>query len=164
MDGPGRATLVIASDLPGARVTAVDLIWSEGAIYIMGFSAGLRAWRRLLRPRGVMVITEATWFTHSPSGPARRFWADACPAMTDVGACRRSALEEGYEVIATYRLPDEDWWREYYSPLTARLDALGSVEDGVLADVVAEERREIDLRRDHGDEYGYTGFVMCRTD
>ncbi len=113
---------MIASDLPGARVTAVDLIWSEGAIYIMGFSAGLRAWRRLLRPR------------------------------------------EGYEVIATYRLPDEDWWREYYSPLTARLDALGSVEDGVLADVVAEERREIDLRRDHGDEYGYSGFVMCRTD
>ncbi len=27
-----------------------DLIWSEGAIYIAGFAAGLGAWRRFLKP------------------------------------------------------------------------------------------------------------------
>ena len=35
-----------------------DLIWSEGAIYIMGFSEGLRAWRPLLKPAGYVAVTE----------------------------------------------------------------------------------------------------------
>ena len=29
-----------------------DLVWSEGAIYVMGFEAGLRGWRPLLAPGG----------------------------------------------------------------------------------------------------------------
>ena len=35
-----------------------DLIWSEGAIYIMGFAHGLAQWRQFLKPRGYMVVSE----------------------------------------------------------------------------------------------------------
>ena len=52
-----RATM---SDLPFAD-GAFDLIWSEGAIFIMGFGAGLTNWRRLLRRGGFLVASEATW-------------------------------------------------------------------------------------------------------
>jgi hypothetical protein len=73
------------------------------------------------------------------------------------------AHDAGYEVLATYRLPNQDRWDEYYTLLTARLDAI--VADGEAeASIVAAERTEIDLHRDHGDEYGYTGFVLRRTD
>ena len=36
-------------DLPVAE-GSFDAIWSEGAIYIIGFERGVREWRRLLRP------------------------------------------------------------------------------------------------------------------
>ena len=37
---------------------AFDLIWCEGAIYIMGVEAALRDWRRLLRSNGHVALTE----------------------------------------------------------------------------------------------------------
>lgn len=33
---------------------SVDLIWSEGAAYVLGFEEALRRWRPLLAPRGLM--------------------------------------------------------------------------------------------------------------
>ena len=42
---------MMALDLPDETF---DLIWSEGAIYVMGFEQGLRAWKRLLKPGGAI--------------------------------------------------------------------------------------------------------------
>ena len=52
-----------------------DLIWSEGAIYIMGFGAGLRTCRRFLKPSGSIVVSELTWLTDDPAAEARDHWA-----------------------------------------------------------------------------------------
>ena len=38
-----------------------DVVWSDGAIYLVGFAAGLARWRRLLRPEGWIAVSEATW-------------------------------------------------------------------------------------------------------
>ena len=46
---------------------AFDLIWCEGAIYIMGVEAALRDWRRLLRRNGHVALTEVCW--RSPTHP-----------------------------------------------------------------------------------------------
>jgi ABC-type dipeptide/oligopeptide/nickel transport system ATPase subunit len=57
-----RAITATMQALPFAEAS-LDLIWSEGAIYNMGFEAGLAAWRRLLRPAGVVAVSEITWLT-----------------------------------------------------------------------------------------------------
>jgi SAM-dependent methyltransferase len=139
-----------------------DLVWSEGAIYIMGFAAGLAAWRRLLRPGGTLVVTEATWFTDSNTGsPARLFWSDEYPAMVNETANETLANDAGFEVAARYRLPATDWWDEYYSALEERLDnALTSGQ--ATATQTDSHRAEINLYREHSNEYGYTGFVLRR--
>ena len=41
----------------------LDLIWSEGAIYNIGFARGLKEWRRFLKPEGFIAVSEASWFT-----------------------------------------------------------------------------------------------------
>ncbi|MCK7507918.1 MAG: class I SAM-dependent methyltransferase [Desulfobacterales bacterium] len=43
-----------------------DLIWSEGAIFIMGFDKGLAAWKPLLKNGGYMVVSDAAWFEPNP--------------------------------------------------------------------------------------------------
>ena len=40
----------------------LDLIWSEGAIYNIGFERGLNEWRKYLKQGGYIAVTENTWF------------------------------------------------------------------------------------------------------
>jgi len=38
-----------------------DIIWAEGAIYIIGFKKGLKEWKRILKPNGIIAVTELSW-------------------------------------------------------------------------------------------------------
>jgi SAM-dependent methyltransferase len=139
---------------------AFDLLWCEGAAYLMGIDAALTAWRRLLAPGGALVFTEVGWTTTSPSAAARDFWT-AYPAMRDEAATVAAAEAAGYEVLATHPLPESDWWDEYYTPLEARLDAWPA-PDAQTAAALAANRAEVDLRRAHPGDYGYVGYVLRR--
>ena len=55
---------------------AFDLLWSEGALYIIGFDAGLATWRWLLKPGGYLVVSEASWFRPNPPDELAEFWAE----------------------------------------------------------------------------------------
>ncbi|WP_242622859.1 SAM-dependent methyltransferase [Pseudonocardia sediminis] len=134
-----------------------DLVWAEGSAYIMGFDAALRSWRRLLAPGGVLVLTEAEWTTQDPAPGARAFWDEGYPGMRDTAGNVAAASAAGWTVAATYLLPDDDW-DGYYGPLAARLDELGRA--GTDPALLAEVGREIDVRREHGADYGYTAYVL----
>ncbi len=55
---------------------AFDAIWAEGAIYIMGFAAGVKAWRRFLKPGGVLAVSELTWLTRDRPEELERHWME----------------------------------------------------------------------------------------
>lgn len=38
--------------------SSFDIIWAEGAIFIIGFERGLREWKRLLKPNGLIIVSE----------------------------------------------------------------------------------------------------------
>lgn len=154
---PVRASMAA---LPVAA-SAIDLVWSEGAAYVIGVGTALRAWRRVLAPRGVLVLTDAVWTAPTPSGAAPRFWAEHYPAMRDERATRAAAEDAGCEVVATHLLPESDWWGEYYGPLEARIEAWPRPDEATAA-ALADHRAEIELRRAHPDDYGYAGFVLRR--
>jgi SAM-dependent methyltransferase len=134
-----------------------DLVWSEGAAYIMGFDAALARWRRLLAPGGVLVLTEAEWTTPAPSAGARAFWDAGYPAMRTTADNVAAAQRAGYTVQAVYLLPDSDW-EAYYRPLAARIELLRA--DGVDPAALDEVGHEIGVRDRFGAEYGYTAHVL----
>lgn len=135
----------------------VDLLWSEGAAYLMGFDRALDEWRRLLAPGGVLVVTEAEYTVAHPSAQVRAFWEPGYPAMRTTAGNVAACLEGGWDVAATYRLPESDW-QEYYGPLAARVGEFSA--EGIDAEMLAPARAELAVRRDHGDEYGYTAYVL----
>ena len=51
-------------------VDTFDIIWSEGALYIMGFQNGLSRCHQLLKNNGYLAVTELVYL--SPSPPGRR--------------------------------------------------------------------------------------------
>ena len=139
---------------------AFDLVWCEGAAYLMGVDEALAAWRRFLVPGGALVFTEVGWTTSSPSPAALGFWA-AYPGMRDQAGTVAAAEAAGYEVVATRLLPESDWWDEYYTPLEARIDAWAD-PDPETAKALAANRAEVELRRVHPDDYAYVGYVLRR--
>jgi len=139
-----------------------DVIWSEGSIFIMGFDAGIRAWRRLLKDDGHLVASHITWLRADPPAEVKAFWDAAYPAIVDVETNVRTAEAAGYRVIGTFRLPARSWWDELYEPLAPRLAPLREKYADVpetLAEI-DETEREIELFRRHSDAYGYVFYVL----
>ncbi len=152
------ATRLQSMDALDDPPSSCDLIWSEGAIYLIGFETGLRLWRPLLRPGGYACITEATWLTDAPPGGAREFWDAAYPDMGTIAQNLERARSAGYETLGTFALPRFDWDAEFYEPLKARIEALRG--DASMAAVIEETEQEIRLFEAYGDSYGYAFYLL----
>jgi SAM-dependent methyltransferase len=147
---------------PGEPDGSVDLIWSEGAAYNLGFGAALAAWRRLLKPGGLAVISESTWLTDDPPEEPAAFWHAAYPGMGTVAANVAMARDRGYEVLETMVLPATAWWENYYDPLRRRMAELQpeAADDAELAALLAETATEIALFERWSAVYGYVFYVL----
>ncbi|GEB59655.1 bifunctional class I SAM-dependent methyltransferase/N-acetyltransferase [Streptomyces gardneri] len=138
-----------------------DLVWAESSVFVLGFDRALAEWRRLLAPGGTLVLTECVWTTEEPGPVARAFWEDHYTLRTVAGNAA-AAVEAGYHVLGTVPQPQSDW-DEYYVPLAEHADAADTTVPG-MAEAVAGARAEIALRREHGSDYGYAGFVLKPAD
>ena len=149
------------TDLPFPDGT-FDVLWAEGSIFIMGFREGLASWNRLLSPGGYICLTEAAWFTDTPSPEAAAFWNECYPVITTVPENRAIIESAGYEVIATFPLPASAWWDDYYIPIIKRMEELRpKVAKNPEAEAqIAFEEREIAIYREHAAEYGYQFFIL----
>ena len=138
-----------------------DLLWCEGAAYIMGVGAALRAWRPLLRPGGRAALSEAVWLRPDPPEPVRRLFADY-PAMGDVAAARDLVRRSGYRLLGDFVLPQTAWMADYYEPLRRRLAELAPRYEGdaVACAVLEAHAEEIAVFERYGDWYGYLFLVM----
>ncbi len=135
-----------------------DFIWCAGAAYIIGVEQALAAWRKALRPGGVIAFSDAVWFTSDRSPRARKMWADY-PAMVDVAGLRAKITDAGYEVLGQRRVSDQGW-ENYYGPLDDRIAALRPGAEAVLTDVLDEAVEEAACWRAHRDEFGYVLSVV----
>ena len=140
-----------------------DLVWSEGAAYIMGFGAAMAAWRRLLRPGGYVAATELVWLVPDPPTKVAAFFGQEYPAMGSVEDARDHVRAGGYQLVGDLVLPDLAWWQHYYTPLSAKLPnmRLKYAADPAALEVIEMTAAEIDMRRRFGHTYGYV-FVVGR--
>jgi DNA-binding transcriptional MerR regulator/ubiquinone/menaquinone biosynthesis C-methylase UbiE len=142
-----------------------DLIWCEGAAYIMGVDNALAGWKRFLRPGGFLVFSDAVWLK-DPEGTEvpdamRRFWAEAYPAMRTAEANVRAGEAAGYASLGHFTI-DAACWDAFYADVERRLcdveETLGSDPDGrAIIDVT---RREIAFYRENPEAYGYEFHVF----
>jgi SAM-dependent methyltransferase len=151
----------LALDLPER---SFDLIWSEGAIYLIGFERGLKEWGRFLEPGGFLAVSEAVWLRPDPDEELKAYWRREYPAMTDVSGCLDIIRARGYETLGHFTLPVSVWWDSYYTPMGHRLAVLKEkyrANEEALEVLRALERDEISFFRKTSDFWGYEYFV-CR--
>jgi SAM-dependent methyltransferase len=148
---------------PEVPSASTDVIWSEGAIYVLGFEAGLRTWRPLLKPGGHVVVTEACWMRPDPPAECAAFWESEYPAIRDMGALLEAAATCGYDLVGHFSLPRESWWTDYYAPLQRNVAAFRGrhpAEPDAIA-LVDQVQSEIDIWRRYSEYYSYE-FLVTR--
>lgn len=87
----------------------LDLIWSEGAIYNIGFKRGLNEWHKFLKPGGYISVSEASWFTEERPSEIDEFWKDAYPEIDTISNKIAQMQKAGYVPIAVFALPENCW-------------------------------------------------------
>lgn len=139
-----------------------DLVWSEGALYSVGFGRGLGIAHDLLRPGGHLVASEAVWLASDPPEEVHRWWHAEYPDIASVDATLEVVAASGLAVLEHFTLPAGAWW-QYYEPLQARLAELRQrhAGDAVALEVLDDARVEVEMYRRFGWAYGYELFI-CR--
>ena len=157
-----RVTGVVGSmdDLPFTE-GELDLIWSEGAIYNIGFKKGLSYWKQFIKTGGYLAVTEACWFTPQRPAEINDFWMEAYPEIDTIPAKIAQIQGAGYVPVASFILPETCWTDNFYVPQKdAQKGFLERYPDNNTArELVVNERREAELYSKYKEFYGYVFFV-----
>ena len=140
---------------------SVDLLWSEGAIYNLGWAEGLALWSPLVKPGGFLALSEATWLVPDPPEEVLARWSEWYPGMGTVESNREAAREAGLDVVDSFPLPASTW-RDFYAPLLKRCDELREDAERAadLRAAIDETREEAAMYERHGDSYGYVFYIL----
>jgi SAM-dependent methyltransferase len=144
---------------------SLDVIWSEGAIYNIGFEHGVASWRRFLRPGGVLAVSEITWLTDRRPAELEDHWTSEYPGVS-TASTKLAVLEaSGFSPIGYFPLPESCWLDHYYQPMRSRfaafLDRHG--HSAAANDIVEAERHEIDLYERFSPFVSYGFYIAART-
>jgi len=147
-------------DLP-YQEEELDLIWSEGAIYNIGFERGLNEWRQFLKKGGYLAVSEASWFTDERPTEIDEFWKDAYPEIDTIPRKVTQMQQAGYIPVATFILPESCWTEEFYSPQETAHEAFLKKNAGNKAaeEFIANQRHEVQLYYKYKDYYGYVFYI-----
>ena len=145
-----------------------DVIWSEGAIYNMGFEKGIADWKRYLKPGGLLIASEITCLTNSRPSELQDHWNNEYPEI-DTASAKIKVLEEyGYTPVGYFILPEYCWLDNYYEPMRKSFSAfLSRHEDSEEARAIVEtERHEIELYKKYKVHYSYGVYIArkCMVD
>ena len=142
-----------------------DVIWSEGAIYNIGFENGINQWRKYLRKGGYLAVSELSWITNNRPEEIERYWNNAYPQIDTVSNKIQSLEKSGYVPIAHFVLPEYCWLENYYIPMQNRFDHfLEKYEYSDLAQsFVNQEREEISMYEKYKDFYSYGFYIAKKT-
>lgn len=144
---------------------SLDLIWSEGAIYNMGFEKGVKYWHQFLKPGGCLAVSEITWITGSRPAEIEEFWQKDYPEIGMAGEKIRILEENGYSLRAYFILSPESWLKQYYEPMEQRFEQFleRHAHSEAARAIVEENQSEIELYKRFQEYYSY-GFYVARKD
>jgi hypothetical protein len=139
-----------------------DIIWSEGALYLMGFRDGLARCHQLLKSDGCLAVTELVYLSPDPPLAAVRYLENEYPDIDDVKGRIKLIQDAGFELISHFTLTESAWLDNYYSPMERELPRLLEKyeRNETALGALKAFQDEIDFYRDYSGSYGYEFFIM----
>jgi ubiquinone/menaquinone biosynthesis C-methylase UbiE len=139
----------------------LDLIWSEGAIYNIGFKQGLNEWRKYLKTGGYIAVSESAWFTDERPEEIYNYWMEHYPEIDTIPNKVAQIQKAGYIPVATFILPENCWAEHYFAP-KAKVQGLflnKYAGNKAAEEFMAHQSREEELYSKYKEFYGYVFFI-----
>ncbi|MBN2694553.1 methyltransferase domain-containing protein [bacterium] len=140
-----------------------DIIWSEGAIYNIGFENGIKSWRKFLKTGGYIAISEITWKIKNRPKEIEEYWNNEYPEIATASEKIKILEENGFSLEGFFFLPESSWIENYYAPIEKRFDDFlqkhNSSENAKA--IVEGEKFEIALYKKYKDYISY-GFYIAK--
>jgi ubiquinone/menaquinone biosynthesis C-methylase UbiE len=139
----------------------LDLIWSEGAIYNIGFERGLNEWRKFLKTGGYVAVTEASWFTEERPAEINDFWVEAYPEIDTIPNKVAIMQKAGYLPVASFILPEKCWTEHFFAPQIKAQEIFLKKHAGnqTAEGLIAYARHEAQLYAKYKAYYGYVFYI-----
>ena len=139
----------------------LDLIWSEGAIYNIGFERGLTYWKEFLKPGGYIAVSEVSWFTSQRPEEINKFWMDAYAEIDTIPHKVDVMQKAGYIPVAHFILPENCWTENFYVPQVKAQEIFLRKHKGnqTAVEFIASERHEVQLYSKYKEYYGYVFYI-----
>ena len=139
-----------------------DIIWSEGALYFMGFQNGLRRCHHLLKKSGFLAVTELVCLVDNPPVEVIHYFEKEYPALKTIGGNLELIQNERFRVISHFTLPKAAWLENFYLPMGEELIRLKKKYRGneSASGVFEEMSYEISFFEKFSDFFGYEFFIM----
>jgi ubiquinone/menaquinone biosynthesis C-methylase UbiE len=141
---------------------SIDLLWSEGAAYNIGFANALKTWASVINPGGFAAISEMTWMRDEAPAAAREFFQSCYPEMKSIEQNLAIVENAGYRILTMHTLARETWMEGYYDILGPRAQKLLHHPDAAVRDFAMEMIREIDVFELSENSYGYVFYLLQR--
>jgi len=138
----------------------IDLLWSEGAAYSIGFSNALKRWYGAISSGGFLVVSELCWQREDAPDDVRQFFANEYPDMRSVNETLSVIRQAGYDVLGTHTLQRRAWMEGYYEILEPRAQALLDHPDESVRAMAAGAVEEIHVFGRSEDSYVYVFFIL----
>lgn len=156
-------TLAASMDALEFAPASLDAIWSEGAIYNIGFETGIKSWRPFLKPGGILAVSELTWLTRDRPAELTEHWSNEYPEVATASKKMAQLEAHGYASVGYFPLPESSWLDTYYRPMQERfarfLERHGN--SAQARSIVDAEQREISLYERNAEFVSY-GFYVAR--
>ena len=139
-----------------------DIIWSEGALYFMGFQNGLRRCHQLLKNDGFLAVTEIVYLVNDPPASLIQYFEKEYPDNKAVKDKIDLIQNERFHLISNFTLPESSWLDNFYLPMEEELARLNRKYQGneIALGIFEEMKNEIKLYKKFSDFYGYEFFIM----
>ena len=141
-----------------------DIIWSEGALYFMGFRNGLRRCHQLLKNDGFLAMTEIVYLVNNPPAPLIQYFEKEYPDIKAVKDKIDLIQNERFHLISNFTLPKSSWLDCFYLPMEEEITRLIEKyqSNEIALGIFEEMKNEINLYKKFSDFYGYEFFIMQR--
>jgi len=141
-----------------------DIIWSEGALYFMGFQNGLRRCHQLLKDDGFLAVTEIVYLVNNPPAPLIQYFEKEYPDIKVFKDKIDLIQNERFHLVSNFTLPESSWLDNFYLPMEKELTRLNKKYKGneIALGIFEEMKKEINLYKKFSDFYGYEFFIMQR--
>ena len=143
-----------------------DVIWSEGAIYNIGFENGIQLWRPFLKKHGVLVVSEITWTTNDRPAELQTYWDAQYPEINTASSKLQILENNGYSPIGYFVLAEDCWLENYYDPLVNSFPDFVArhPQDNEALSLIEREKEEIQFYRKYKSCYSYGVYIAKKTD